>query len=325
MPFSSVPLLSDSEVRSSVTHRDAIEVIEAAYADYGRVGSVLSDPPAMLMRPLKPGDAAFKVKGGHVPGRGVSGFRLIADRDVDGRESTIDCCWVAETRTGRLLGLVHETWLHRLRTAMTSVVAMKWLARPDSRIATIVGAGQIANEIPAGLSELFDLDEIRIVSRRVETARAFAERNRHLGNIRAFSSLDEAVYGAGIIIASSSSNSALIHGRHLRNGMTVCSLGAGPELGADIVERADRLVVDDFEYACTIGSVRGWLTAGLQREYLRQKISGNIGEVALNRGIGRRGPDEIVVAVIQGMACCDVALAFRALERATGEKLVAIS
>lgn len=321
----SLRLLSESDVRAAVTHHDAIEVIEAVYADYGRVGTVLSDPPAMLMRPLKPGHAAFKIKGGHVPGREISGFRIIADREVDGRESTIDYCWLAETETGRLLGLVPELWLHRLRTAMTSVVAMKWLARPDSRIATIVGAGHIADEIPAGLREAFDLDEIRIVSRRVETAKAFAERNQRGGDVRAFESLDGAVDGADIVIASSSSNRALIHGHHLRKGMTICSLGAGPELSADLVEYADRLVLDDFEYACTIGSVRGWLTTGLDRENLRRKITADIGQVALDPGIGRRSADETVVAVIQGMACCDVALAIHAFERATANALAAAS
>jgi ornithine cyclodeaminase/alanine dehydrogenase-like protein (mu-crystallin family) len=315
--FSSVPLLDDRDVRSAVTHRDAIEVIESVYADYGRAGAVLSIPPAMLMKPLKPGSAAFKVKGGHVPSRGISGFRMIADRDIDGRESTIDCCWIADAETGRLLGLVHETWLHRLRTAMTSVVAMKWLARTDSRIAVIVGAGQIAEEIPAGLAALFDLAELRIVSRQFETAVAFAQRHRGLFHVRPFPSVEAAMEGADIVITSSSSDKALVHGSFLRPGMTVCSLGAGPELGVDVVTRADRLVVDDFEYACTIGSIRGWLAAGIERDELRQRICANIGEVALDRRIGRRSPDEIVVAVIQGMACCDVALAFRVLERAT--------
>lgn len=325
MSFSSVRLLSEGDVRAVVTHRDAIEVIEAVYADYGRVGTILSDPPAMLMRALKPGDATFKIKGGHVPAREISGFRIIADREVNGNESTLDYCWLAESETGRVVGLVQETWLHRLRTAMTSVVALKWLARPDSRIATIVGAGQIADEIPAGLREAFDLDEIRIVSRRLETAMAFAERHQRSGDVRAFESIDDAVDGADIVITSSSSNTVLIHGRHLRKGMTVCSLGAGPELSADLVERADRLVVDDFEYACTIGSMRGWLAAGFDREALRRRITADIGRVALDRRSGRGGADESIVAVIQGMACCDVALAFHAFERAKGGALVAAS
>lgn len=322
--MSSAPrVLSESDVRAAVTHRDAIEVIEAVYADYGRVRRILSDPPAMLMKPLKPGHAAFKIKGGHVPGREISGFRIIADQVVDGRENTIDYCWLAEAGTGRLLGLVAETWLHRLRTAMTSVVAVKWLARPDSRIATIVGAGQIADEIPAGLRESFDLKEIRIVSRRLETAKAFAERNQRGGDVRAFDSLDDAVDGADIVITSSSSNTTLIHGRHLRKGMTVCSLGAGPELSAELVECADRLVVDEFEYACTIGSVRGWLANGLDRESVRRRVTADIGQVAIDPGTRRRSADETVVAVIQGMACCDVALSAHAFERATGCALVA--
>src|SRR6185312_565423 len=98
-----------------------------------------------------------------------------ADRETPAGEETIDYCWVADSATGRLLGLVDETWLHRLRTALTGVVAAKWLARPDSRVAVIVGAGKIADELPAALARVFDLAEIRVVARRAEAVEAFAK------------------------------------------------------------------------------------------------------------------------------------------------------
>ncbi|TCR61342.1 NAD(P)-binding domain-containing protein [Bosea sp. BK604] len=323
MLSTSINVIDDVTVRSLVTHRDAIEVIRSVYADYGRVGTVLSNPPAMLMAPLAAESAAFKVKGAHVPSQGISGFRLIADRMIDGRESTIDLCWVADSVTGKVLGVIDETWLHRVRTAMTGVVAMTYLARPKSRIATIIGAGQISNELPAGLAQAFDLDEIRIVSRRIETAQALAERNAGACPIRALASIDEAIEGADIVITCSSSESPLVHAAQLRPGMTLCSLGGGPELASDIVERADLLVVDDFAYACTIGSVHGWIEAGIAPDQLRGRISANIGEIAADPARIRRNESDVVVAVIQGMACCDLALAGLVLDRASGRRSAA--
>jgi ornithine cyclodeaminase len=323
LPSTSITQIDDATVRSLVSPSDAIEVIRSVYADYGRVGAILSTPPAMLMAPLTETSAAFKVKGAHVPGQGVSGFRLIADRMVDGRESTIDLCWIADSVTGQVLGVVDETWLHRLRTAMTGVVALSYLARPDSRVATIIGAGQISNELPAGLAQAFQLDEIRVVSRRIETAQELAERNRAHGPIRALASIDEAVDGADIVITCSSAEAPLLQAAQLREGMTVCGLGGGPELAADLVERADLLVVDDLAYATTIGSVRGWIEAGVAPERLRERVAANIGEIALDPARIQRRAGDIAVAVIQGMACCDVALASLALQRAQARRSAA--
>src|SRR5690606_20146828 len=123
--------------------------VEATYADYGRCKSILSFPPAMSLKAVLPQATDFKVKGAHVVSRGVSGFRVLANR-VQG-SALLSYCWVLDAESGEILGLVEETWLHRLRTAATAVVAAKWLAAADSRIVSIIGAGQIANELPPAL------------------------------------------------------------------------------------------------------------------------------------------------------------------------------
>ena len=181
-----VPLFLDTAVRLLIDVDQAIEAVEKAFVSYGHARQVLSDPPALLLPDRKPLQAAFKVKGGELTSLGVAGFRMIADKDTHQREQTIDYCWVAEKSSGRLIGLVDETSLHRLRTAVTGVVAAKWLARPESRVATIIGAGKIADELPAPLCRAFKLDEIRIVARRFESAQAFAARHSHLVKVTPF-------------------------------------------------------------------------------------------------------------------------------------------
>jgi ornithine cyclodeaminase len=199
---------------------------------------------------------------------------------------------------------------------MTGVVAAKWLARAGSRVATIIGAGHIAEELPACLKEAFDLDEIRIISRRFETARAFAERHGAAFPMRAFETVEDAVKGADIVLAISSATEPVLRFAHLAKGMTVCGLGGGYEISADAFEGADVFVIDELDYALTIGSVKGWVESGLDRELIAQRTTANIGEIATGAKTGRRSPDDVVLAIIQGMACCDVALAHLALQQA---------
>ena len=311
-----VLLLSDAMVRSLVDVDLAMRTIEQTYADYGRERRVLSVPPALLMRAHTPEQASFKVKGARLASRGVAGFRMIADKDTEAGEETIDYCWVADASSGRLIGLVDETSLHRLRTAFAGIVAAKWLARPDSRVATIVGAGKIADELPGPLSRVFSLREIRVATRRMESARAFADRHAAVADVRPFPDVHEATKGADIVIAVTSSSVPVLRASDLAEGACVCGMGGGAEIAADVLDRANRFVVDDLEYAFTIGSVRGWVEQGMSREAIAGRMDADIGDIATGAKPGRVSDSDIIVAIVQGMACCDVALAHLALTRA---------
>jgi len=312
----SVPLLSDAVVRALVDADLAMRTIEQTYADYGRERRVLSDPPALLLRSGAADQASFKVKGARLAARGFAGFRMIADRETEAGEETIDYCWVAEAGSGRLIGLVDETSLHRLRTALTGIVAAKWLARPDSRVATIIGAGKIADELPGPLARVFDLKEVRVATRRLESARAFADRHAGVANMRPFTDVGAATKDADIVLAITSSSAPVLRAADLAEGACVCGMGGGAEIAADVLDRADRFIVDDLEYALTIGSVRGWLEQGVSRDAIAARTHADIGEIACGAKPGRVRDSDVILAVVQGMACCDVALAHLALARA---------
>jgi alanine dehydrogenase len=314
MTPSFVPLIPDEKVRSAVDLALAVDVLEKAYLEYGRERQVLSAPPVQLL-PAAGTSAAFKVKGARLPSMGVAGFRIIADRETDAGEETIDYCWVADTKTGAVRGLVDETWLHRLRTALTGIVAAKWLAKRPVRVATIIGAGKIADELPVAIRNYLAPGELRISTRRMESAQAFAKRHEQSGPIIPYDNTGEAVKGADLVIAISSADRPVLNASHLAPGMTICGMGGGPEIAADAVQRADRIIVDDLDYAFTIGSVRGWVESGLSSENLRLAVTADLGEIALGTKRGRQSDSDIVIAIVQGMACCDLALANLVLSR----------
>jgi ornithine cyclodeaminase/alanine dehydrogenase-like protein (mu-crystallin family) len=313
--FASVPLISDDKVRSVIDLEAAVDALEKAYIDYGRERTLLSSPPAQLLHPAQAAMAAFKIKGARLPSLGVSGFRIIADRNTSLGEQTIDYCWVADSQTGHVRGLVDETWLHRLRTALTGVVAAKWIAKRPVRIVTILGAGKIADELPTALRKYLDPRELRVGARSMESARAFSKRHQDSGHITPYDNTQEAVKGADLVITISSADHPLLRARDLETGMAVCAMGSGPEIAADALQRADRVIIDDLEYAFTIGSVYGWLKSGLSREAIEQAIAADLGEIAVGTKHARENNDEIVIAVVQGMACCDLALANLVLSR----------
>lgn len=311
-----MPLLTDAAVRALINVDLAVETIERVYAEYGRARRVLSAPPALLLPESIQGQAAFKVKGARLNSLGVGGFRMIADRTANGAEETIDFCWVADSETGRVVGLVDETWLHRLRTALTGVVAARYLSRKPTRVISIIGAGKIADELPAALTKSFMPDEIRVVARRKESAESFARRHDSVANIKPFIDAEKGVDAADLVICISSAESPVLKAAYLSAGATVCGMGGGAEIDVDVLDRADKFVADDLEYALTIGSVRGWLDAGRTRSSISGRLDADLGEIAIGAKPGRTDDRAIVLVIVQGMACCDLALARLALVRA---------
>lgn len=311
----SIPVLTEEEVRRVLPPGEALGIVEQAYRDYGAARAVLSSPPAMLGA-AQAGFAIQKVKGAILPSAGVMGLRIIADRMMTTGEQTIDYCWVADAATGRPIGLVDESRLHRLRTATTGIVAARWLGRADMRSAAILGTGRIADELPALIAEAFPgLADVRVASRKLASAERFAE--RHAGTLAMCPcETDAALDRADLVLAISSAEEPILHGRHIRPGMTVIGLGGGPEIDISALDAADRFVADDLVYAFMIGSAKGWLAQGRSREAVTARLAADIGQIALGERKGRENDDESVIGVIQGMAICDVALAHAALVRA---------
>ena len=303
-------ILRTEEARGLVSAEDAIAATEAAWRDYGVHRGVLSRPSSHSLR----GEGCvFKVKGGVLPSQGVAGFRLVADapRD-DGGEDTQDWFWLADPRTGRPVALIEEFWLHLLRTTATGALAARMLARPGCRVAAIIGAGRIAAEMLAPLrAALPGIEEIRVSARRSASADAFvAQHATACPGLRAAPSVREAVAGADLVLTMTAAMEPFLDASMPARGATVIGLG-DIEMAPDMLTSwADRFVLDDLDFATVAGSVSGWIASGaMDREQVAARLDADVGELATGAKPGRRDPSENVLAIVQGMAICDLALA----------------
>jgi ornithine cyclodeaminase/alanine dehydrogenase-like protein (mu-crystallin family) len=89
-----------------------------------------------------------------------------------------------------------------------------------------------------------------------------------------------------------------------------------------VMRDAQRLVVDDADYASEIGDGAAWIAQGhLDRAGLEARVDAYAWEVAAGRKPGRTAPGERIVALMQGMAIGDVAFAAHALREARARGL----
>jgi ornithine cyclodeaminase len=311
--MTALPLVDAADVRRLITGAEAVALVEAAFRAFGERRARLSTPSAMALEGTGAPPARLKMKGAV-----LEDFRLAGLRVVTNAGEASYCC-LFDGGTGTPLGLVDETWLHKLRTAATAALAVKYLARPDARVVTLFGAGAIADEVVPLLPLVADVRELRVVSRRPERTEAFAARHaaRMAFPIVVAEGPRPAVAGADVVITLTEATRPIIQPGWLEPGGLVCSMGSHQELDAGVLAEADRFVVDDLDYAMELGDAAAWLGAGqVTRAQLEARLDAALAQVVAGARPGRRGIQERVLAIVQGMAIGDVALAGHVLQRA---------
>jgi ornithine cyclodeaminase len=164
---------------------------------------------------------------------------------------------LADVETGYPLVLSEMTLATALRTAATSAVAARWMARPDSRVMALVGNGSQAEFQAIAFHQMQGIRELRLY----DTDPAATEKLQ--GNLARLAlaglrvvrcrSTAEAVRGADIVttVTADKRNATILTPEMIVPGMHLNAVGGDcpgkTELHADILLRADARVVVEFE------------------------------------------------------------------------------
>lgn len=109
---------------------------------------------------------------------GLAAVKLMADlpgnsaRGLPTQRSTI---LVTSVRTGECVAVLDGALITRARTAAASAVATRHLARPDSSVLGLIGAGNLAVEHVRALTAVASVGEIVVWSRSSTTLDRFSE------------------------------------------------------------------------------------------------------------------------------------------------------
>jgi ornithine cyclodeaminase len=132
---------------------------------------------------------------------------------------------LSDAVTGVPVALLDGGELTDRRTAAASVLAARFLARPDSRRHLVLGAGRVAAALAEAFHDAYGMEETAIWARRPGQAEALAARLRAHGlNARAVP--DIAPEGYDVISSATLATAPLIRGAALRPGQHLDLVGA---------------------------------------------------------------------------------------------------
>lgn len=206
-----------------------------------------------------------------------------------------------------------------MRTGSAAAVSAKWLARKNSKILAIVGAGHMAAGVLATCDAVFKWEEVRIWSRSQGTLDQFIKEQQplfpHLKLVPS-TNLEKVVRGTDVLVTVTPARAPIVRNEWISEGTHIAALGADKsgdqELDGVILQRS-RIFVDDIRQCRTDGEINVPLAQGLIKE---QDVAGEIGEVIVGKKKGRTSDREITLFDSTGIALQDSATIPLEYERA---------
>ena len=233
-----------------------------------------------------------------------------------------------DPETGLPVAIIEGTQLSALRTGAVTGVGARYLARQNSRVAGLIGAGvQSRTQIDALLAVLPGLTQVKVFDVRAETARDFVRNCRHRWpkmETEAAKSPEQAVRGADVVVTATVADEPIVKAAWLKPGVFFAHVGSYQEEEEAVIQQADKIVVDIWE------EVLHRKTPLLARMYEAGKIDAarlhaNVGEIVNGQKPGRENDQERIFFSPLGLGSEDVGLATevyrRAIEIGLGRRL----
>jgi alanine dehydrogenase len=264
----------------------------------------------------------FNVLRGYVAPLDMAGVKIVGDyvdNYLQGLPSEMALLNLFDPRTGAPRAVLDATAITEMRTGAVTALGARHLARADSRVLGHIGARGTAYWNVRLLSHLFELDEIRVHSRRPESRQAFAERLEHdLGRpVVVTPDWESCVRGADIVVEASRlpEPQPLLRTEWITPGSLVVPYGTMSAVELSLTDIASKVVVDDWEQAKagSLGSLRAHVDSGRLTE---QKLHAEVGQVVAGHRPGRESAEETILFWHRGLSLSDIALGAAVLAKA---------
>lgn len=255
-------------------------------------------------------------------GDGFMGVKIVTvspDNNSVGKPAVMGVYLLLDGATGEPLALIDGQRLTLWRTACASALAADYLARPNARRLTVIGAGALSSFLAQAHAAIRPIEHVTIWNRTPENAQKVADGLRAQGLAASVADdLDEAVSGADIVSCATLSSVPLVRGVALKPGTHVDLVGA---FSPTMRESDDAAIAMARVHVDTIGGatkeagdiVQAMASGALTRE----AIIGDLYDLTRGKISGRGSADEITLFKSVGAAIEDLAAGIAVYRRVT--------
>ena len=305
-------ILSRTDMEGLITPAEYVECVEQAFRIHGE-GRYYMDPKGHIVLDKYPGE--WEVMPSYIEEPEAAACKWVSIRERNREQFDLPTVFsiliYTDPETGFPIAICDGSHHTVLRTGASAAVSAKWLARKNSTVLAIVGAGNMAEGVLATCDSIFDWKEVRVWSRSDSTLDQFRHKMEPtLGGrfpLVTSTDLESVVSGADVVVTITPARGPIVRDEWISEGTHIAAVGADKkgdqELDPKILQRA-RIFVDDIRQCRHDGEINVALSEGLITE---EDIVGEIGEVIVGRKTGRTSDSEITVFDSTGIALQDSA------------------
>lgn len=319
-------LLTRSDVDGLAPIASVISAVERAHADISS-GSACQPAPTTLS--LGSSTAWFLPMAALADRQGLATVKFLADvpnNPAAGLPRQRSVVLLVSQETGACEAIIDGAILTRQRTAAASAVASKHLARPDSAVLGLVGAGNLAVEHVAAFLVVLPIKRVVVWSRTEATARQFVARIKdRYGelDVDIMSSPRDVAVASDVLCTLTPAREPIVLGDWFKPGLHVNAVGAPPrpdhrEIDSAGMARA-KVFVDSM---ATAQKKSGDLLLAIADGSIDEShVCGELGDVITGAKRGRSAATDITLFDSVGLAVQDLAIGALLVQAARAKRV----
>ncbi|MCE5214915.1 MAG: alanine dehydrogenase [Methanobacterium sp.] len=319
-------LLKQSEIKQLSSMKEIIGYVETAYSVHVKRKVQM---PAKKYLFFKKYEGDLRIMPCFIRGLDMAGVKNVnvhPNNNQHNLPTVMGLIELVDPKTGFPIAVMDGTWITNMRTGAAGGVATKYLAREDSEILGLVGAGMQALTQLMAIKEVMDIKEVKVSCRTCSHRESFAKmiRDDYGLDARPVDTIKEAVVDSDVISTTTPSREPIVKRKWVSDGTHINAMGADApgkqELESHLLEKA-KIIIDCWDQA----SHSGEINIPVHEELIRRSdIYARIGDI-VNGIPGRENDKEITVFDSTGLAVQDVVTAWnicqKALEMGIGQNI----
>ena len=319
-------LISRAQIMSLMTEKEVVEIVDKTYIGFGE-GKVINPTKIGLdlgevaeWPPYKGFMNAMPAYVGWLDSAGIKWAGGFLDNAKLGIPYIRGMILLIDPRTGQFKAVMDGAEITNMRTGAQAAVALKYLHDKKSIKIGLYGAGMQGRFQTRAISQLFNIEELRVYDIIRESSEKFAADMKDVvtGNIIIVDSPREAADGDAVICVTQSKDK-FVKNDWIKPGTILFTMGSYQECEDEFILSADKIIVDHIGQCLHRGALKELNSKGKITE---TNIYATIGEVAAGKKKGRDSEKDRILCIPIGTGAMDVAVATvvyqRAIEKGIG-------
>jgi len=319
-------LLSQSDIEQVLTMKDVVETVDRTFKDFGE-GKTINPPKIGLdlgeTAAYPPYEGFMNAMPAYVGWLDSAGIKwaggLLGERKKRGLPYITSMILLIDPRIGNFRAVMDGALITNWRTGAQTAVALKYLHRNKSIRLGLYGAGMQGRTQTMAISEVFNIQEIRVYDINGQAAKTFAEdMQEYVTGEISISDTPKAAAQGDAVICVTQSKQKFVKNDWVQPGTILFAMGSYQECENEFILGADKIIVDHVEQCLHRGALKELAEKNAIGE---DDIYATIGEIVAGKKQGEISKNERVLCIPIGTGAMDVATATIVLERASEKNL----